>query len=171
MADLNSLLAELGGDKPQNRAIAEGLQKQGISSIKDIGVEKVLIPRHMEGTDEASHWVEDSYTNKYVNKATNKEIDPTRIGVYDVKDGDKVQGNIFFHLNADDSGNVSFDPQWSPRAHGYLRDNLVGQGIMTMGKIFPGTAPFFQIAGAADAAAHGDWGKLPLIWPQWHQNI
>jgi len=68
MADLSALLAELGGDNPQNRAIAEGLQKQGIASTKDIGVEKVLIPRHMEGTDEAAHWVDDSYTNKYVNK-------------------------------------------------------------------------------------------------------
>lgn len=156
MADIKTLLAELGGDKPQNRAIAEGLQKQGIASTKDIGVEKVLIPRHMEGTDEASHWVEDSYENKYFNKSTGKEINPTRLGIYDVKNGGKTQGNIFFHLNADDKGNVSFQPQWSPRSHGFLRDNAVGKAIMSIGKIIPSPVqPLFVAAGAADALAHG----------------
>lgn len=156
--DLSALLAELGGDNPQNRAIAEGLQKQGVSSTKDIAVEKVLIPRHMEGTDEAANWVDDSYTNAYVNKATGEEIDPTRIGIIQNGTGGVKGGDIFFHLNADDNGNVNFQPQWSPRAHGYLRDNPVGQAIMSIGKILPVTSPFFIAASAADAAAHGNYG-------------
>jgi len=156
MADIKTLLAELGGDNPQNRAIAEGLQKQGINSTKDIGVKKVPVAGHFEGTDEASYYVPETTTNAYFNKATEKEIDPTRIGIYDVKDGDKVQGNIFFHLDADDKGNVNFRPQWSPRAHGFLRDNAVGKLIMTAGKIIP--SPFqagFVAADVADKLAHG----------------
>jgi hypothetical protein len=39
---LNPLLAELGGDSPQARAIAEGLQRQGIASTKDIGTREVM---------------------------------------------------------------------------------------------------------------------------------
>jgi len=156
--DLSALLAELGGDNPQNRAIAEGLQKQGIGSTKDIGVQRVLIPRHMEGTDEGAYTVDDSYENKYFNKKDNSEINPTRLGVYQVDKNGKAQGDIFFHLNADDKGNVSFAPQWSPRAHGFLRDNAVGQAIMSIGKIIPATSPFFLAASAADAAAHGNYG-------------
>jgi hypothetical protein len=156
MADLKSLLAELGGDKPQNRAIAEGLQKQGITSIKDIGVKQVPVAGHFEGTDEAAHYVPETTENVYFSKATGSEINPTRLGVYDVKSGDKTQGNIFFHLNADDQGNVSFRPQWSPRAHGYLRDNPVGQAIMSIGSIIPATSPFFLAARGADALAHGN---------------
>ena len=157
MADknLSALLAELGGDNPQNRSIAEGLQKQGINSTKDIEVKKVPVPGRWEGTDEASYYVPDSTANAYFNKSDGKEINPTRLGQYDVKDGGKIQGNIFFHLNADDKGNVSFSPQWSPRAHGYLRDNAVGQAIMSIGSILPVTAPFFAAAKAADALAHG----------------
>jgi len=156
MADIKNLLAELGGDNPQNRAIAEGLQKQGINSTKDIGVKKVAVPGYMAGTDEASYYVPETTTNAYFNKTTEKEIDPNRLGIYDVKDGDKVQGNIFFHLDADDKGNVSFRPQWSPRAHGFLRDNAVGRLIMTAGKIIP--SPFqagFVAADVADKLAHG----------------
>jgi hypothetical protein len=156
MADLSALLAELGGDNPQNRAIAEGLQKQGIASTKDIGVRKVPVAGHFEGTDEAAHYVPETTENAYFNKATGKEVNPTRVGIYDVKDGDKTQGNIFFHLNADDNGNVSFHPQWSPRAHGFLRDNAVGRLIMTAGKIIP--SPFqagFVAADVADKLAHG----------------
>jgi len=156
MADLKSLLAELGGDKPQNRAIAEGLQKQGITSIKDIGVKQVPVAGHFEGTDEAAHYVPETTENAYFNKATGEEINPTRLGIYDVKDGGKTQGNIFFHLNADDQGNVSFRPQWSPRSHGFLRDNPVGQAIMSIGSIIPATSPFFLAARGADALAHGN---------------
>ncbi len=156
MADLSTLLAELGGDSPQNRAIAEGLQKQGISSTKDIGVKKVAVPGRWEGTDEASYYVPETTENAYFNKADGKEINPTRLGIYDVKDGDKIQGNIFFHLNADDNGKVSFTPQWSPRAHGFLRDNAVGKAIMSIGKIIPSPVqPLFVAAGAIDALAHG----------------
>lgn len=153
--DLSALLAELGGDNPQNRSIAEGLQKQGINSTKDIEVRKVPVPGRWEGTDEASYYVPESTANAYFNKADGKEINPTRLGQYDVKDGGKIQGNIFFHLNADDKGNVSFSPQWSPRAHGFLRDNAVGQAIMSIGSIMPVTAPFFAAAKAVDALAHG----------------
>jgi len=156
MADLSALLAELGGDNPQNRAIAEGLQKQGIASTKDIGVRKVPVAGHFEGTDEAAHYVPETTENAYFNKATGEEVNPTRVGIYDVKDGDKTQGNIFFHLNADDNGNVSFAPQWSPRSHGFLRDNAVGRLIMTAGKIIP--SPFqagFVAADVADKLAHG----------------
>jgi hypothetical protein len=94
----------------------------------------------------------------YYDKTTNKDINPTRLGVYQVDKNGKAQGDIFFHLNADDKGNVSFAPQWSPRAHGYLRDNAVGQAIMAIGKIIPATSPFFLAASAADAAAHGNYG-------------
>jgi hypothetical protein len=156
MADLSNLLAELGGDNPQNRAIAEGLQKQGIASTKDIGVRKVPVPGHFEGTDEASYYVPETTENAYFNKADGKEINPTRLGIYDVKDGGKTQGNIFFHLNADDNGKVSFTPQWSPRAHGFLRDNAVGRTIMSIGKIIPSPVqPFFVAADVADKLAHG----------------
>jgi hypothetical protein len=156
MADLSNLLAELGGDNPQNRAIAEGLQKQGIASTKDIGVRKIPVPGHMEGTDEASYYVPETTENAYFNKSDGKEINPTRLGIYDVKDGGKIQGNIFFHLNADDNGKVNFTPQWSPRSHGFLRDNAVGRLIMTAGKIIP--SPFqagFVAADVADKLAHG----------------
>jgi len=156
MADLKSLLAELGGDKPQNRAIAEGLQKQGIGSVKDIGVKKIPVAGHFEGTDEAARYVPETTENAYFNKATGEEINPTRLGIYDVKDGGKTQGNIFFHLNADDQGNVSFRPQWSPRSHGFLRDNPVGQAIMAIGSIIPATSPFFLAARGADSLAHGN---------------
>ena len=153
---LKPLLAELGGDNPQNRAIAEGLQKQGISSTKDIEVRKVPVPGHYEGTQEAERWVPETTINAYFNKVDGKEINPARVGVYDVKDGDKVQGNIFFHLDADDNGTVSFRPQWSPRARGFFRDNAVGRLIMTAGKIIP--SPFqlgFVAADVADKLAHG----------------
>jgi hypothetical protein len=154
--NLTKLLAELGGDNPQNRAIAEGLQKQGVSSTKDIEVKKVAVPGYMAGTDEASYYVPETTENAYVNKATGEEINPTRVGIYDVKDGNKVQGNIFFHLNADDNGNVSFAPQWSPRSHGFLRDNAVGRLIMTAGKIIPSPfQPAFVAADVADKLAHG----------------
>ena len=153
MADLSKLLAELGGDNPQNRAIAEGLQKQGIASTNDIGVRKVPVPGHFEGTDEASYYVPETTENAYFNKSDGKEINPTRLGVYQVDKNGKAQGDIFFHLNADDKGNVTFQPQWSPRAHGYLRDNAVGQAIMSIGKIIPVTSPYFLAASAADAAA------------------
>jgi len=158
MADLSKLLAELGGDNPQNRAIAEGLQKQGIASTQDIGVKKVPVPGYFEGTDEAAHWVPETTENAYFNKKDNSEINPTRLGVYQVDKNGKAQGDIFFHLNADDKGNVSFAPQWSPRAHGFLRDNAVGQAIMAIGKILPVTSPYFLAASAADAAAHGNYG-------------
>jgi Ca2+-binding RTX toxin-like protein len=156
MADLSALLAELGGDNPQNRAIAEGLQKQGINSTKDIGVRKVTVPGDVSGSDESRYQAPDRIENAYFNKKDNKEIDPNRLGIYDVKDGDKVQGNIFFHLDADDKGNVSFRPQWSPRAHGFLRDNAVGRLIMTAGKIIPSPfQPAFVAADVADKLAHG----------------
>jgi Ca2+-binding RTX toxin-like protein len=155
MADLSALLAELGGDNPQNRAIAEGLQKQGINSTKDIGVRKVTVPGDVSGSDESRYQAPDRIENAYFNKKDNKEIDPNRLGIYDVKDGDKVQGNIFFHLDADDKGNVSFRPQWSPRAHGFLRDNAVGRLIMAAGKIIPATSPFFVAADVVDKLAHG----------------
>jgi hypothetical protein len=155
--DLSALLAELGGDKPQNRAIAEGLQKQGITSIKDIGVKQVPVPGRWEGTDEASYYVPESTANAYFNKATGEEINPTRLGVYQVDKDGKAQGDIFFHLNADQNGNVKFDPQWSPRAHGFLRDNAVGQAIMAIGSIIPSPIqPFVMAAKGADALAHGN---------------
>jgi hypothetical protein len=157
MADLSALLAELGGDNPQNRAIAEGLQKQGINSTKDIGVRKVTVPGDVSGSDETRYQAPDRIENAYFNKKDNKEIDPNRLGIYDVKDGDEVQGNIFFHLDADDKGNVSFRPQWSPRAHGFLRDNAVGRLIMTAGKIIPSPfQPAFVAADVADKLAHGN---------------
>jgi hypothetical protein len=163
MADLKSLLAELGGDSPQNRSIAEGLQKQGISSTKDIGVRKVPVAGRWEGTDEASYYVPETTENAYFNKTTGDAINPTRLGVYQVDKDGKAQGDIFFHLNADDQGNVKFDPQWSPRAHGFLRDNAVGQLIMKAGAVIPN--PFqaaFVAANVGDALAHEKYGKALL---------
>jgi hypothetical protein len=157
MADLSALLAELGGDKPQNRAIAEGLQKQGINSIKDIGVRQVMETRYQPPIEDVSPGgTEEVPVNQFFNKTDGKEINPTRLGIYDVKDGDKTQGNIFFHLNADDNGKVSFQPQWSPRAHGFLRDNAVGKAIMLIGKVIPSPVqPFIVAADVADKLAHG----------------
>ena len=158
--DLSALLTELGGDNPRNRVIAEGLNKQGITSVKDIGVQKVPVPGHFEGTDEAARWVPETTTNAYINKATNQPINPERIGIMQNGQYGLKGGDIFFHLNADQNGNVSFDPQWSPRAHGFLRDNAVGQAIMAAGKIIPSPfQPFFAAAGAADALAHGKYGQ------------
>ncbi len=157
MADLSTLLAELGGDSPQNRAIAEGLQKQGVSSVKNIGVKTESRPIG-DSIDPDTGERSTAYAPQQVfyDKSTNQDINPTRLGIYDVKDGDKVQGNIFFHLNADDNGKISFTPQWSPRAHGFLRDNAVGKAIMSIGKIIPSPVqPLFVAAGAADALAHG----------------
>jgi len=160
---ITSLLAELGGDSPQTRSIAEGLQKQGISSIKDIGVTKVPVAGHFEGTDEAAHYVPETTQNAYFNKVTGSEINPTRLGVYQVDKDGKAQGDIFFHLNADDNGNIKFDPQWNPRAHGFLRDNAVGQLIMKAGAIIPN--PFqagFVAANVGDALAHEKYAKALL---------
>jgi hypothetical protein len=157
--DLSALLAELGGDNPQNRAIAEGLQKQGVSSVKNIGVKTENRPAgDFIDPDTGERSTYSAPQQVFYDKSTNQDINPTRLGQYDVKSGDKIQGNIFFHLNADDNGNVSFSPQWSPRAHGYLRDNAVGQAIMAIGKILPVTSPYFLAASAADAAAHGNYG-------------
>jgi hypothetical protein len=75
-------LAELGGDNPQNRAIAEGLQKQGVSSTKDIGVEKVAVPGRWEGTDEAAYYVPETTRNVYVNKATGQEVNQSELESY-----------------------------------------------------------------------------------------
>jgi hypothetical protein len=159
---LTSLLAELGGDTPQNRAIAEGLQKQGIGSVKDIGVKKVPVAGHFEGTDEAARYVPETAENAYFNKVTGEEINPTRLGIYQVDKDGKAQGDIFFHLNADDQGNVSFRPQWSPRARGFLRDNPVGQAIMLAGSIFPPTSLYFTAAQVADSLADGKYAKALL---------
>ena len=55
LEQLNPLMAELGGDSPQARAIAEGLQKQGITSTKDIGTREVMRTSDitlMQDTDE-----------------------------------------------------------------------------------------------------------------------
>jgi Ca2+-binding RTX toxin-like protein len=157
MADLSALLAELGGDNPQNRAIAEGLAKQGIKSTKDIGVKTESRPSgDFIDPDTGERSTAYAPQQVFYDKSSNKDINPTRLGIYDVKDGDKTQGNIFFHLNADDDGKVSFAPQWSPRAHGFLRDNAVGRLIMTAGKIIP--SPFqagFVAADVADKLAHG----------------
>ena len=156
MADLSALLAELGGDSPQNRAIAEGLQKQGIGSTKDIGVRKVVVPGGLQGTDEAAYYAPDTTENAYFNKATGQEIDPNRLGIIQNGQAGVEGGDVFFHLNADENGNVKFDPQWSPRSHGFLRDNPVGQLIMKAGAIIPN--PFqvaFVAANAGDALAYG----------------
>jgi len=157
-AALKPLLAELGGDNPQNRAIAEGLFKQGVGSTKDIQVKQIDVPGYWSGSDESTTYTPDTTRNVYFNKANGQEINPTRLGVYQVDKNGKAQGDIFFHLNADDKGNVSFQPQWSPRAHGFLRDNPIGQAIMAVGKIIPATSPFFLAASAIDAAAHGNYG-------------
>jgi hypothetical protein len=156
-AAIKALLPELGGDNPQNRAIAEGLFKQGVTSTKNIGVKTENRPAgDFIDPDTGERSTYSAPQQVFYDKTTNKDINPTRLGQYDVKDGGKIQGNIFFHLNADDNGKVSFSPQWSPRAHGFLRDNAVGQAIMSIGKIIPSPVqPFFVAAGAIDALAHG----------------
>jgi len=163
MADLNSLLAELGGDSPQNRAIAEGLQKQGINSTKDIQVQKVNVPGYSFGSDESAGYVPDTTRNVYFNKATGQEINPTRLGIIQNGTAGIKDGDIFFHLNADDQGNISFEPEWSPRAHGFLRDNPIGQLIMKAGAIIPNPfQPAFVAANVGDALAHEKYGKALL---------
>jgi hypothetical protein len=163
MADLKSLLAELGGDSPQNKTIAEGLQKQGINSLKDIQVQKVDVPGYAYGSDESAGYMPDTTRNVYFNKRTGAEVNPTRLGIYQVDKDGKAQGDIFFHLNADDQGNVKFEPEWSPRAHGFLRDNPIGQLIMKAGAIIPSPAqPFFVAANVGDALAHEKYAKALL---------
>jgi len=163
MADLNSLLAELGGDSPQNRAIAEGLQKQGINSTKDIQVQKVAVPGYSFGSDESAGYVPDTTRNVYFNKATGQEINPTRLGIIQNGQSGVKDGDIFFHLNADDQGNIKFEPEWSPRAHGFLRDNPIGQLIMKAGAIIPNPfQPAFVAANVGDALAHEKYGKALL---------
>jgi len=154
-AALKPLLAELGGDNPRARAIAEGLQKQGINSTKDIGVRKVTVPGAVSGSDESFYQAPDTIENAYFNKATGEDIDPNRVGIIQNGTGGLKGGDIFFHLNADDNGNVSFQPQWSPRAHGFLRDNPIGQAIMALGALIPSPIqPFVMAAKGADTLAH-----------------
>ena len=161
--DIAAILAELGGDTPQNRAIAEGLQNQGVKSVSDIGVRKVPVPGHFEGTDEAAQWVPETTSNTYFNKSTGNEINPTRLGIIQNGQAGVEGGDVFFHLNADDQGNVKFDPQWSPRAHGFLRDNAVGQLIMKAGAIIPNPfQPYFVAANVGDALAHEQYLKAAL---------
>jgi hypothetical protein len=162
---LKALMTELGGENPQNRAIAEGLQKQGIASANDIGVRKVeMYHAGYEGNDQVTGYA--PYTtieNEYFNKATGQKINPNRLGIYQVDKDGKAQGDIFFHLNADDQGNVKFEPEWSPRAHGFLRDNPIGQLIMKAGAVIPN--PFqmaFVAANVGDALAHEKYGKALL---------
>jgi hypothetical protein len=161
--DLSALLAELGGDSPQNRAIAEGLQKQGINSTKDIQVQKVAVPGYSFGSDESAGYVPDTTRNVYFNKATGQEINPTRLGIIQNGTAGIKDGDIFFHLNADDQGNISFEPEWSPRAHGFLRDNPIGQLIMKAGAIIPNPfQPAFVAANVGDALAHEKYAKALL---------
>jgi hypothetical protein len=163
MAELKSLLAELGGDNVRNRVIAEGLQKQGIASTKEIGVRKFPVPGRWEGTDEASYYVPETTENAYFNKTTGKEINPYYLGVYQVDQDGETQGDIFFHLDADDNGNISFRDQWSPRAHGYLRDSPVGQIIMKAGSVIPNPfQPAFVAANVGDALAHEKYTEALL---------
>jgi hypothetical protein len=166
--DLSALIAELGGDKPHNRAIAEGLQKQGIASTKDIGVRQIPEMQTVDvnipdGSDAGWHTESQTVptgnqTQEFFNKATGSTINPGRLGIIQNGTGGLQGGDIFFHLRSDDNGNISFEPQWSPRAHGFLRDNPLGQMIMAVGKIIPVTAPYFLAASAIDAAAHGNYG-------------
>jgi hypothetical protein len=161
-AAISPLLAELGGDSPQNRAIAEGLQKQGVSSTKDIEVRKVPVGGYWTGTDEASYYVPETTVNVYVNKATGSEINPTRIGIIQNGQAGVEGGDVFFHLNADENGNVKFDPQWSPRSKG-LMGSPIGQLIMTAGSIIPNPfQPAFIAANMGYNAAHDNWGKVAL---------
>jgi len=168
LKNLSPLLAELGGDKPHNRAIAEGLQKQGIASTKDIGVRQIPEMQTVDvnipdGSDAGWHTESQTVptgnqTQEFFNKATGSTINPGRLGIIQDGTGGLKGGDIFFHLRSDDNGNISFEPQWSPRAHGFLRDNPLGQMIMAVGKIIPVTAPYFLAASAIDAAAHGKYG-------------
>jgi hypothetical protein len=98
---------------------------------------------------------EDVPVKQYFNKATGSEINPTRLGIIQNGTSGVSGGDIFFHLNADDNGNISFTPQWSPRAHGFLRDSPVGQAIMAIGSIIPSPIqPFVMAAKGADTLAH-----------------
>ena len=166
MADFSALFAELGGDNPQNRAIAEGLQKQGVSSTKDIGVRQIpemetVAVNIPDGSDAGWHTESQrvptgNQIDEFFNKATGSTINPGRLGIIQNGTSGVKGGDIFFHLRSDNNGNISFEPQWSPRAHGFLRDNPLGQFIMKAGSIVPN--PFqaaFVAANALDAAAHG----------------
>jgi hypothetical protein len=162
--DLYVLLAELGGDSPQNRAVAEGLDKQGVSSTKDIGVRTVMETRYQPHIEDITPGgTEEVPVKQFYNKTDGSEIDPNRLGIIESGQSGVEDGDIFFHLNADDQGNVTFDPQWSPRAHGFLRDNAVGQLIMTAGSIIPSPfQPAFVAAKVGDALAHEKYGKALL---------
>jgi Ca2+-binding RTX toxin-like protein len=168
LKNLSPLLAEFGGNTPQARAIAEGLLNQGVSSTKDIGVRKIpeieTVDVNIPDGSEAGFHTESqrvptgNQIDEFFNKSTGSTINPGRLGI--IKNGESglKGGDVFFHLRSDNNGNISFEPQWSPRSHGFLRDNPLGKMIMAAGKIFPPTSPYFLAASAIDAAAHGKYG-------------
>jgi hypothetical protein len=198
---LKALMAEFGGESPQARAIAEGLQKQGITSIKDIeykkvpatervsmfaargpngdlplgiydeyggpvgGItkvgERVVEPSYGEGGFDPGGVVWDverptgEYISSFINKKTNQPINPNRVGIIQNGQAGVTGGDVFFNLNADENGNVKFDPQWSPRSKGFLGSDI-GQLILTAGSIIPNPlTPAFVGVKAGYALAHG----------------
>jgi len=156
-AAINALVAQLGGDNAATRAIAQGLFSQGITDAQNLGVRQVMQPQYQPAIEDVSPGGStDVPVNQFYNTVTGTEINPTRLGIIQSGTNGVEGGDIFYNLNADPTGNISFDPQWNPRAHGYLRDNPVGQAIMAIGSILPVTAPYVLAARAVDAAAHNN---------------
>jgi len=197
---LKPLMAELGGDSPQARAIAEGLQKQGITSTKDIEYKKVPATERVSmfatrgpngnlplgiydeyggpvgGITKVGERITEpsfsdigyypgevvwdverptgEYISSFINKKTNQPINPNRVGIIQNGQAGVEGGDVFFNLNADESGNVKFDPQWSPRSKGFLGSGL-GQAILSLGSIIPNPlTPVFVATKAGYALAH-----------------
>jgi hypothetical protein len=154
-AALNALVGQLGSDNAATRAIAQGLLSQGITDAQNLGVRQVMQTQYQPYVEDVSPGgAVDVPVNQFYNTATGAEINPTRLGIIQSGTNGVSGGDIFYNLNADPTGNITFDPQWSPRSHGFLRDNPVGQAIMAIGSILPVTAPYVLAARAIDAAAH-----------------
>jgi hypothetical protein len=139
-------------------AIAEGLVHNGVTSTQNIGVRQV--PNMVvTGYDDFGTPREEQQGTKpeYYNKSTNQTINPSKIGMIGNGTAGLSGGDMFFNLTSDKNGNVSFAPQWSPRSHGFLRDNPLGQAIMALGSIIPSPIqPFVAAAKGADSLAHGN---------------
>ena len=72
------------------------------------------------------------YTESWTNKTTGKPITASRFGMLGNGEGGISGGDLFFSLKADDSGNITVVPDWSPRARSAFRDiaPVIGIGLL-----------------------------------------
>jgi hypothetical protein len=100
----NNIVSQLGQDNPYTQAIAWGLVNQGLTNVKDLGVKK----------DASGNQI-------FYNKTNSQPINAYRFGVVQNGQAGISGGDLFFNLKADDSGNITVDQDWSPRAEGVFK--------------------------------------------------